>query len=129
MKAMNVMNAITARRKAVEVLSDSRLTGLLSSIKSLRGPHQVESGSFRSRRRRRRRRRQRRRRRRRRRCRRRRDQTRFVARRRNFGWSETLEGIFNLVSRQRMSDLSSAERSHSHLSVSLSHTFSHFLLK
>ena len=83
MKAMNVMNAITARRKAVEVLSDSRLTGLLSSIKSLRGPHQVESGSFRSRRRRRRR-RQRRRRRRRRRCRRRRDQPRFVARRRNF---------------------------------------------
>ena len=107
MKAMNVMNAITARRKAVEVLSDSRLTGLLSSIKSLRGPHQVESGSFRSRRRRRRR-----------------DQPRFVARRRNFGWSETLEGIFNLVSRQRMSDLSSAERSHSHPSVSLSHTFS-----
>ena len=126
MKAMNVMNAITARRKAVEVLSDSRLTGLFSSIKSLRGPHQVESGSFRSRRRRRR---QRRRRRRRRRCRRRRDQPRFVARRRNFGWSETLEGIFNLVSRQRMSDLSSAERSHSHPSVSLSHTFSHFLLK
>ena len=65
---MNVMNAITARRKADEVLSDSRLTGLFSSIKSLRGPHQVESGSFRSRRRRRRR----------------RDQPRFVARRRNF---------------------------------------------
>ena len=38
------MNAITARRKADEVLSDSRLTGLFSSIKSLRGPHQVESG-------------------------------------------------------------------------------------
>ena len=44
MKAMNVMNAITARRKADEDLSDSRLTGLFSSIKSLRGPHQVESG-------------------------------------------------------------------------------------